>query len=71
MDTRQLKSLTAIARTGSFARAAELVNLTPTAVSQQIQALETEVGASLFDRSSRPPSRSSRASPAGWPKVSL
>ncbi|QYO75196.1 LysR substrate-binding domain-containing protein [Devosia salina] len=67
MDTRQLKSLTAIARTGSFARAAELVNLTPSAVSQQIQALESEVGASLFDRSSRPPS----LTPAGMQMVSL
>lgn len=67
MDTRQLKSLTAIARTGSFARAAELVNLTPSAVSQQIQALESEVGASLFDRSSRPPS----LTPAGMQMVGL
>lgn len=56
MDTRQLKTLLAIAETGSFAKAAQKVALTPSAVSQQIQALEYEVGASLFDRQSRPPS---------------
>jgi DNA-binding transcriptional LysR family regulator len=55
MDTRQLRSLLAIAEHGSFSRAAVAVNLTVSAVSQQIQALETEVGAPLFDRSSRPP----------------
>ncbi len=55
MDTRQLKTLLAIAESGGFSRAAEMVHLTVSAVSQQIQALEQEVGASLFDRSSRPP----------------
>lgn len=55
MDTRQLQTLIAIADTGSFASAARLVNLTPSAVSQQIQSLEVEVGVSLFDRNKRPP----------------
>lgn len=55
MDTRQLKTLLAIAETGSFARAAGRISLTPSAVSQQIQALESEVGVSLFNRESRPP----------------
>lgn len=59
MDTRQLKTLLAIAETGSFAKAAQKVSLTPSAVSQQIQALESEVGASLFDRLSRPPTLTS------------
>jgi DNA-binding transcriptional LysR family regulator len=54
MDTRQLKTLIAIAEHGTFAKAAEAVGLTPSAVSQQIQALEMEVRAELFDRSSRP-----------------
>jgi len=67
MDTRQLKTLTAIARSGSFARAAGLVNLTASAVSQQIQALEAEIGAPLFDRSSRPPTMT----PAGLQMVNL
>lgn len=67
MDTRQLKTLLAITSTGSFAKAADLVYLTPSAVSQQIQALETEVGAPLFDRSSRPPT----LTPAGLQLVGL
>lgn len=56
MDTRQLRTLLAIAETGSFARAADKVALTPSAVSQQIQALENEVGVRLFNRENRPPS---------------
>lgn len=55
MDTRQLKTLLAIAESGSFSKAADVVHLTVSAVSQQIQALEQEVGAQFFDRSSRPP----------------
>ena len=54
MDTRQLKTFIAIAEHGTFAKAADAVGLTPSAVSQQIQALETEVRAELFDRSTRP-----------------
>lgn len=59
MDTRQLRTLLAIAETGSFARAAEKVALTPSAVSQQIQSLENEVGAQLFNRENRPPTLTS------------
>jgi DNA-binding transcriptional LysR family regulator len=55
MDTRQLKTLVAIETHGTFAQAAEVVRLTPSAVSQQIQALELELNVTLFDRSSRPP----------------
>ncbi|TZG32477.1 LysR substrate-binding domain-containing protein [Agrobacterium sp. B1(2019)] len=55
MDTRQLKTLVAIVTHGTFAKAGDVVGLTPSAVSQQIQALEGELGTSLFDRTSRPP----------------
>lgn len=55
MDTRQLKTLVAISTNGTFAQAADVVGLTPSAVSQQIHALEQELGAILFDRTSRPP----------------
>lgn len=59
MDTRQLRTLLAIVETGSFARAAEKVSLTPSAVSQQIQSLEIEVGTQLFNRENRPPTLTS------------
>lgn len=55
MDTRQLRSLMTIVAQGTFAKAAEVVNLTPSAVSQQIQTLEQELNVVLFERSSRPP----------------
>jgi DNA-binding transcriptional LysR family regulator len=55
VDTRQLKTLVAIATHSTFAKAADIVGLTPSAVSQQVHALEQELGASLFERSSRPP----------------
>lgn len=60
MDTRQLKTLATIATHGTFARAADIVHLTPSAVSQQIQTLEQELGATLFERSSRPPKLTSQ-----------
>ncbi|WP_435166750.1 LysR family transcriptional regulator [Falsirhodobacter sp. 1013] len=55
MDIRQLRTFLAITELGSFSKAALQVNLTPSAVSQQMQALETEIGVPLFDRTSRPP----------------
>ena len=55
MDTRQLETLLAITPHGGFAAAARAVNLTASAVSQQISALEAELGVQLFDRDRRPP----------------
>lgn len=55
MDTRQLRTLLAIVQHGSFAKAAEAVHITPSAVSQQVQALEQDLGTTLFERRSRPP----------------
>lgn len=54
MDIRQLQTIIAVADTGSLAAAAGVVNLTPSAVSQQIQSLEGELGVDLFDRKKRP-----------------
>ena len=51
-----------VAKTGSIRRAAAFLNLTPSAVSQQIQKLEEEIGMALFDRH---PGRSLRLLPAG------
>lgn len=67
MDTRQLRTLLAIATHKTFAKAAGVVHLTPSAVSQQIQALEQELGAVLFERSSRPP----KFTPQGMQVVEL
>lgn len=55
MDTRQLRTLEAIAKYGTFASAANAVALTPSAVGQQINALEQELDVRLFDRATRPP----------------
>ncbi len=60
MDTKQLMTLVAIADQGTFAKAAKIVHRTPSAVSQQMQTLEQELGASIFDRSNRPPSFNSK-----------
>lgn len=53
MNTVQLRSFTAVATTLNFAKAAEIVNLTQPAVTQQIHALEEELGTKLFRRSTR------------------
>lgn len=49
----RLVVLVAAAERGSFAAAAQDLFLTPSAVSQQVASLEREVGAMLFERSSR------------------
>ncbi|MDZ4767571.1 MAG: LysR family transcriptional regulator [Chloroflexota bacterium] len=53
MELRQLRYLCAIAREGSFTRAAETLFVSQSALSQQIQSLEQEVGAPLLDRARR------------------
>ena len=53
MSLRALRTLIAIAQHGSFARAADTVHLTQSAVSLHIKSLEEEINASLFDRSRR------------------
>ncbi|MFN4059428.1 MAG: LysR family transcriptional regulator [Paracoccus hibiscisoli] len=55
MDTRQLRTLLAIVQHNSFSRAAETVHVTPSAVSQQVRALEAELGVTIFERATRPP----------------
>lgn len=53
-DLRYLQMFTAVQETGSFKEAALRLNLTISAVSQAVQALEAELGQELFDRSIRP-----------------
>ncbi len=55
MSLRALRTLQAIARHGSFARAGEVIGLTPSAVSLQVKSLEEEFDVQLFDRSRRLP----------------
>ena len=50
---RAIAAFEAAARTGSFARAAEELNLTPGAVSHAIRGLEARLGQSLFERQGR------------------
>jgi DNA-binding transcriptional LysR family regulator len=50
MENFRLKVFRTVAEESSFRRAAERLNLSQPAVSQQIHALEEELGATLFDR---------------------
>ena len=55
-DTRMLTGvgvLAAVADTGNFARAADVLGLTPSGVSRAIARLEVRIGIRLFDRSPR------------------
>lgn len=53
MDVGQLRALVMIVREGSFTGAAEKLFVTQPALSQQIKALETELGVQLFERRGR------------------
>ncbi|WP_395729020.1 LysR family transcriptional regulator [Nakamurella sp.] len=53
MDLRSLEYFVAVAEELSFTRAAQRCDVTQPTISGQVQALEREVGESLFDRSSR------------------
>ncbi len=59
---RELKTLIAVAREGTFARAGHKIGLTQAAVSAQMQRLEGALGFPLFDRTGR----SARLNPAGY-----
>ncbi|TDR93899.1 LysR substrate-binding domain-containing protein [Enterovirga rhinocerotis] len=53
LDIDQLRTLVAIADTGSFTRAAEIVHKTQSAVSMQMKRLEERIGRELFERDGR------------------
>ena len=54
MNINQLKYFVAVAEYKSFSKAAEQYFMTQTAVTQQIQRLEEQIGAQLIDRKTRP-----------------
>jgi len=53
MEIGQLRAFLAVVETSSVTRAAEIVGLTPGAVSQQLRALATELGTELFIRTGK------------------
>lgn len=52
-DLAWLRTFVAIHRTGSLTRAAKKLNLTQPAISQQLKALEGQLGWPLFARNAR------------------
>lgn len=67
IERRHLRNLLAMADTGSLARAAERLHLTPSALSHQIKLLEDYYGLALFHRHTKP----IRLSAAGQKLVAL
>ena len=61
MELRQLQYFRAVCETGSFTRAADACYVSQSAVSQQVKALETELGFALTERQGR----SFQLTPAG------
>jgi len=53
MRLEHLQAFLAVAATGSFQKAAQECNVTQSTISRQIQALESELGTSLFHRTSQ------------------
>jgi LysR family transcriptional regulator for metE and metH len=54
LELRHLRTLTALRAAGSLVRAAQLLNLTQSALSHQIKLMEERYGAALFERKSLP-----------------
>src|SRR6185436_3095494 len=53
LDSRQLRAFNVLAREGSFTQAGRALNLTQSAISHAIRALENELGCQLFLRQGR------------------
>ena len=53
METARCRAVLAAAETGSFSKAAEVLRYTPSGVNQLVTALESELGFSIFRRSTK------------------
>lgn len=62
MNTQQLECFATLAKTLNYAKAAEQLSMTQPAVSRQIKSLENEMGARLFQRTTR----SVKLTQVGW-----
>lgn len=67
LELRHLRTIRAIHDQGGLARAAEVLNITQSALSHQVRALEEQAGTTLFLRQSKP----MRLSPAGLRLLAL
>ena len=54
LELRHLKTLRALRETGNLSRAAQMLNVTQSALSHQLKGLEAHYGAELFERKSSP-----------------
>ncbi|MCB2143403.1 MAG: LysR family transcriptional regulator, partial [Rhodobacteraceae bacterium] len=54
LELRHLRTIKAIHDTGGLARAADILNITQSALSHQIKELEDQAGVELFVRRTRP-----------------
>ena len=54
MELRHMRYFVAVAREGSFTRAAEILHMAQPPLSRQVQQLEEELGLVLIERGSRP-----------------
>jgi DNA-binding transcriptional LysR family regulator len=53
VELRHLRYFIAVAENGGFGRAAQLLHVAQSAISEQVRDLESELGAALFDRNNR------------------
>ena len=67
LELRHLRTIRAIHDQGGLARAAEVLNITQSALSHQVRALEDQAGTALFLRQTKP----MRLSPAGLRLLAL
>ncbi|KGJ03112.1 LysR family transcriptional regulator [Paracoccus sphaerophysae] len=67
LELRHLRTIRAIHDNGGLARAAEVVNITQSALSHQVRAMEDQAGTALFLRQTKP----MRLSPAGMRLLAL